>query len=455
MKKKTYDLTTGNVQKTMLLFVMPYLLSCFLQTFYGLADLFVVGLYNGSETSTAVSIGSQATHMMTVMIVGLVMGTTVGIGHSIGSKDFVRARKVTGNTVLLFGAIAVILTLILSLFAGNVVSILMTPSEAVAETLRYLRICFAGIPFIIAYNVISGLYRGIGDSKSPMVFVFIACIVNIAVDFLLIGKFGMGASGAAFGTVIGQASSVIISLAYLKKTGIGFRMEKGDFSPDFTAIGSILKVGFPIAMQDGLIQIAFLVITVIANSRGLIDSVSVGIVEKIICFMFLVPSAFLSAISAVTAQNVGAGRWDRARACLRFGLIITVSWGFFCFLSGQFLPETLIGIFRREPEILLKASGYLKSYTIDCMLAAVHFCFSGYFCGIQRSEISFIHNIISVVFIRVPGAYLASKLFRDTLYPMGLAAPIGSFVSILICIGFYIFLKKGEEYGYSADKYRK
>ncbi|MDO4976627.1 MAG: MATE family efflux transporter [Eubacteriales bacterium] len=442
MKQKTYDLTTGNIQKTMLRFVLPYLLSCFLQTFYGLADMFVVGLYNGSETSTAVSIGSQATHMMTVMIVGLAMGTTVGIGHCIGSKDDVRARKITGNTVILFAGLAAVLTLILSIFTGNVVSILMTPAEAVQETTRYLQICFAGIPFIIAYNVISSIYRGIGDSKSPLVFVFIACIVNIVIDFLFIGSFGMGASGAAFGTIIGQACSVVISLAYLKKRGIGFRIEKEDFLPEISAIRSILKVGFPIAMQDGLIQIAFLVITVIANSRGLIDSVSVGIVEKIICFLFLVPSAFLSAISAVTAQNVGAGRWDRAKDCLRFGLFVTVSWGFLCFLCGQFLPEPLIGIFRREPEILLKASGYLRAYTIDCMLAAVHFCFSGYFCGIQRSEISFIHNIISVVFIRVPGAYLASKLFADTLYPMGLAAPIGSFLSILICIGFYISLKK-------------
>ena len=445
MSEYKHDLTKGNVKRTMLRFVVPYLCSCFLQTFYGLADLFVVGLYNGSETTTAVSIGSQVMHMLTVMLAGIVMGTTVELGRSIGAKDFAKSKRITGASVVLFTAIAVCATIILTLFTGHIVSLMMTPSEAVSETISYLRICFLGLPFIVAYNVISGIYRGAGDSRSPMLFIAVACIVNIIVDFAFIGGMGLGAAGAAFGTVIGQAVSVVISLMFLKRIGLGFRLELKDIAFHGNETGSILGVGFPICMQDGLIQISFIVITVIANSRGLIDAASVGVVEKLISFMFLVPSAFLSAISAITAQNMGAGKPDRARDCLRFGLIVTVVWGMLCCLYNQFLPWTLISLFRREPEIIAAASAYMRAYSIDCIFAAVHFCFSGFFCGCQKSGLSFLHNIISVLLVRVPGAYFASLYFPDNLYPMGLAAPCGSLLSVLICAGFYAyFRKKGE-----------
>jgi len=437
------DLTIGNVKSSMLRFALPYLLSCFLQTFYGLADLFIVGLYNGSETSTAISIGSQAMHMFTVMLAGIAMGTTVELGHSIGAKDFDRARKIVGTSIFFFTILAVISTVVLSLSTGTLTQVMMTPVEAVDETNRYLRICFLGLPFIIAYNFIGSVYRGAGDSRSPMVFIAIACVVNIVVDFIFIGYFSMGAAGAAYGTVLGQAFSVLVSLLYIKKIGLGFKLSRHDIRHD-RELGGIIKVGFPICMQDGLIQIAFLLITVIANSRGLIDSVSVGIVEKVISFMFLVPSAFLSAISAFTAQNIGAGKSNRARESLRFGITVTVIWGLICAVACNLSPEVFIMFFRREPQIIAASVQYLRPYSFDCIFAAVHFCFSGYFCGSQKSGISFLHNILSVALVRVPGAYLASLWFPDTLFPMGLAAPAGSLFSVIICVAFYWYYRRND-----------
>lgn len=441
------DMTIGNVKTAMVRFALPYLLACFLQTFYGLADLFVVGLYDGSETSTAVAIGSQAMHMITVMVVGLAMGTTVELGHSIGAKNFKRAKRVVGGSIIFFAILAIVSTVVLLIATNGIIGLLQTPIEAVDETARYLRICFLGMPFIIGYNFICGIYRGAGDSKSPMFFVAIACVVNIIVDFIFIGALGMGAAGAAFGTVIGQAVSVAISLAFVRKIGLGFTIGIRDLRLN-DDISVVLKVGFPICMQDGVIQIAFMLITVIANSRGLIDSVSVGITEKLISFMFLVPSAFLSAISAFTAQNNGAGKVERSRECLRVGLFITVTWGIICTVYCNIAPQTLIALFRREPEIIEAASMYLRGYSFDTIFAAVHFCFSGYFCGSQHSGISFIHNILSVVLVRVPGAYFASMLFADTLLPMGIAAPAGSALSMIICIIFYYYLK-GKENNYA------
>lgn len=442
MTEQNNKLTTGDIKITLLKFALPYLLACFLQTFYGLADLFVVGLYNGSETSTAVSIGSQVMHMLTVMIAGLAMGTCVNLGHSIGAQDSKKAKKTIGNTIIIFSIIAVVITAVLLLTTKNITQIMMTPIEATEETKRYLFICFAGLPFIIAYNVIGSVYRGVGDSKSPMLFVAIACVVNIIVDFIFVGGFDLGASGAALGTVIGQAVSVIVSLLFIKRIGLGFQIGLKDVKFVKTEIVNILSVGFPICLQDGLIQIAFILITVIANSRGLIDSVSVGVVEKLISFMFLVPSAFLSALSAITAQNMGANLPVRARRSLYFGLFITTFWGVICCIYCQIFPESLIIIFRRESEIVASASTYIRAYSFDCIFAAIHFCFSGYFCGCKKSGISFIHNILSVALVRVPGAYFASLYFPETLFPMGIAAPAGSFFSVLICLGFYFIHRK-------------
>lgn len=442
------DLTTGSVSKTVILFALPYLLSCFMQTFYGMVDLFVVGLYNGSETTTAVSIGSQVTHMLTVIIVGLAMGSTVKIGRAVGAKDERSAKKAIGTTVIFFIFFAAAITIILTLLTRPITNIMMTPYEAFDETAIYLLICFAGIPFIVAYNVISSIFRGTGNSKQPMYFVAVACITNIVLDFLFIGTFGLGAAGAALGTVCGQAVSVFAALFVLFKKGLGLQIAKSDFRIHKSILTDIIKVGVPIALQDGFIQIAFIVITVIANSRGLIMATSVGIVEKLIGFMFLVPSAFLSAISAITAQNLGAGKKIRAKQALRYGLLITVVWGIICVVYNQFLPQTLVGLFTKDNAVVMAGCDYLRAYAFDCLFAAIHFCFSGYFCGSQKSGISFLHNIISIIAVRIPGAYFASLWFPDTLYPMGLTAPLGSLLSALICVVFYLY------YNHKDDKYK-
>lgn len=440
------DLTKGSVGKNLVMFALPYLLSCFMQTFYGMADLFVVGLYNGSETTTAVSIGSQVMHMLTVIIVGFAMGATVRIARCVGAKDERSAARTVGAAITFFVLFAGVITIILLLTVNIITNVMLTPAEAVKETRLYLAICFAGIPFIVAYNVIGSIFRGAGDSRRPMYFVAVACVVNIVLDFVFIGGLGLRAAGAALGTICGQAVSVFFALGMLKRCDLGFQVTRKDIRADREVISQILKVGTPIACQDGLIQVAFIVITVIANSRGLIASAAVGIVEKLIGFMFLVPSAFLSAISAITAQNMGADKADRARSSLRYGLVITICWGLVCALYNQFLPQTLVGLFSKDMAVITAGCAYMRSYAFDTVFAAVHFCFSGYFCGDQKSGISFIHNITAILLVRIPGAYLASVYFPDDLYPMGWAAPLGSLLSGIICIGFYMYYRRREQH---------
>ena len=423
-------------------FSLPYLLSYFMQLLYGLADLFVIGLYDGVASTTAVSIGSQFMHFLTVMIVGLAMGSTVTLARAVGAKNEGGASQTIGSSVSLFIAVSVVTATVLLLIIRPIVSVMSTPVEAINGTADYLRICFIGIPFITAYNVIASIFRGIGDSKSPMYFVAVACAFNILLDFIFIGSMNMGPVGAVLGTTLSQTFSVGISLLYLRRKGLGIRLHKHDLRPDRPTLSKILKIGTPIALQDGFIQIAFLAITVIANNRGLVDSAAVGIVEKLIGMLFLVPSAMLSTVSTMTAQNIGAGKAQRCRLTLRYAVMIALSYGMLMAILIQFTAEPIVGWFTSDPEVIHAGGQYFRSYVIDTVFAGIHFCLSGYFVAYGYSIVSFIHNVASIILARVPLSYIFSVNFPDTLFPMGLAAPIGSLLSVLICIGFLIWFRK-------------
>ena len=436
------NLTNGSVLKNIAYFSLPYLLSYFLQTLYGLADLFIIGQFEGVASTTAVSIGSQVMHMLTVMIVGLAMGSTVCIGQAVGAGNKKRASAAIGNTVTLFMLLSVVITALLLALVRPIVSVMSTPAEAADGTRTYLTICFIGIPFITAYNIISAIFRGLGDSKSPMIFIAVACAANIALDYIFIGVMGLGPAGAALGTTLSQAISVVFSLTVILRRKSGISLERRDLHPQRDTMGQLLRIGIPVAAQDGLIQIAFIVITVIANRRGLDAAAAVGIVEKIISFVFLVPSSMLSTVSALCAQNIGAGKQARAEQTLRYAVIIAVSFGIIIALLTQFISEQAVGLFTPDTVVIMLGGQYLRGYIWDALFAGIHFCFSGYFCACGRSEISFIHNISAIALVRIPGVYLTSKLFPDTLFPMGLATAAGSLLSVIICIIAFALLKK-------------
>lgn len=439
------ELTSGSVMKNLLFFSLPYLLSFFLQTLYGMADLLIIGQFGSVADTTAVSVGSQVMHMLTVMIVGLAMGATVNIGQAIGGRDNRRAALFTGNTVTLFMGLSSVLTLLLLVLRSAIVFAVSTPADAAAGTVDYLTICFIGIPFITAYNIISAVFRGMGDSKSPMYFIAVACAANIALDYLFIGALGMGPAGAALGTVLSQAISVIISLIVIKRRSTGLALTKADIRPNKQIIGKILKIGIPVAMQDGFIQIAFMVITVIANRRGLNDAAAVGIVEKIIGFLFLVPSSMLSAVSALGAQNIGAQKPERAKKTLLYAIFIAAGFGGTVAVIMQFLSGGAVSLFTDSAVVTRLGGEYLRGYAWDCLFAGIHFAFSGYFCACGKSGISFMHNMIAILLVRIPGAYFMSSMFPGTLYPMGLATAAGSLLSAIICAAAFIILIKKEK----------
>ena len=416
------NLTNGSVFRTIIVFSLPYFLSYFLQTLYGMADLFIAGQFNKADIITAVANGSQIMHMITVIIVGLSMGTTVLISRATGSGNTKEAARATGNSALLFLILSLCFSVILIFACPIIISIMSIPEESLAQTKTYLMICFAGIPFITAYNIFASIFRGLGDSKSPMFFSGTACVVNIGLDYLLIGHFGMQAAGAALATILAQAFSVFISFITWKKKTNGLKLSAKDFRLQKETVTPLLK-------------------------RGLEIAAAVGIVEKIITFLFLIPSSMLSTISAIAAQNMGAGKHLRARKTLYYGTALSVSAGLIFAVVFQFAAVQTVSLFTDSTEIARLGGEYFRAYVTDCIFAAVHFSFSGFFCAYGYSSVSFLHNIISIILLRIPGAALASKYFPQTLYPMGLAAPAGSTVSAVICITVFILLLKKNKLG--------
>ena len=283
-----------------------------------------------------------------------------------------------------------------------------------------------------------------------MYFIAIACVVNIALDYLFMGAMGMGPVGAALGTTLAQAVSVAVSLVMMRRRQRGLRITRQDLKPRRAIMGQILKIGVPVALQDGFIQISFLLITVIANHRGLNDAAAVGIVEKIIGFLFLGPSAMLSTVSALGAQSIGAGKPERAVQTLRYAILMVSALGLAVSVTIQFIAEPIVALFTdvSTPEggqVVRLGGQYLRGYVWDCFLAGIQFSFSGYFCAYGRSDLSFLHNLLSVVLVRVPGAYLTSRLFADTLFPMGLASAAGSMLSVIVCLIAFRHLRRKEK----------
>lgn len=438
---KELDLTQGSVPKVLLRFAMPFLIANVLQALYGGADLFVVGQYDDAASVAGVAIGSQVMQTITGIILGLTTGTTILIAMGTGAKDDRKVAATIGTSVYFFTVTGIILTLVMVLFHRPIAALMHTPEEAMADTLHYILICSAGIPFIMGYNVVCGILRGLGDSKSPLYFVGLACIINIGADFLLVGGFGMRAAGAAIATVLSQGISFLTALWFLHRRGFHFEFTRRDIRFHKDLSRRIVTLGAPIALQDALINVSFLIITVIVNQMGVIASASLGVVEKIIIFAMLPPTAMAAAVATMTAQNYGAGLIQRMSRCLYSGIGISLVFGVSVCVYSQFLPETLTGIFTNDPAVITMAAGYLRGYSIDCVMVSFVFCINSYFSGQDNSWFPMIHSMIATFLFRIPLSYLCGQLDPTDLVLMGYAPPLSTLVSLLIC---FWYLRKNK-----------
>lgn len=440
---KESNLLKGNILKSLISFAFPVLLALFLQAMYGAADLIIVGKFAGTFELSGVATGSQFFNMVTMVITGLSMGITILVAQAIGSNKKIKAGHGIGAGIIIFTLLAFLITISVTIFSDTLTKFMHSPPEAFKQTSSYIFICGIGTIFIVAYNVIGAVFRGIGDSKTPLITVAIACFFNIIGDLILVVIFKMGASGAAIATITAQGISVIISLIFISRKELPFSFSKKYISFNKNLSKKILTVGIPIALQELLVQFSFLFIQVIVNSMGVIESAAVGVAEKVCVFLMLVASAYMQSISAFVAQNNGAGLFERSKKALFYGIKTAFIAGIIMGSLSFFWGNHLSAFFSNEANVIIASHSYLKAYAIDCLLTAILFCFIGYFNGCSRTVFVMLQGVIGAFFIRIPAVYFISKFEKITLFHIGLGTPISTVVQILLCLITYkIYTKK-------------
>lgn len=444
-KNQITSLTEGKILKPLLLFVLPIFGSMLLQSLYGAVDLYVVGTYGQTADVSAVTTGTQIMNLLTHTIMGLSMGTTVLVGQHIGAGKKDDAGRVIGAGILLFSALAILLTILVPCFAPQLCTLMKAPQEAFGKTTDYVFVCGLGLFFVVAYNLLGSIFRGIGDSKTPLLAVAIACVLNIIGDVYFVKVLGLAAKGAALATTLSQAISVIICFFVIKKRGLPFAFGKESFKKPFINIKRTVKVGFPIALQEVMVSLSFAIILTIVNDIGVVESAGIGVAEKVSMFVMLIPISFSSSLSAFVAQNIGAGKPERANKGLKYCVLISLGLAVFIAYFAFFHGTVLTGIFSKDPAVIVAGWDYLKGYAIDVLLTSFMFCFVGYFNGIKKTTFVMLQGVLSAFCIRVPISILMSKVVPVSLFKIALATPCATFCQVIACLIYFRICTKKQQ----------
>lgn len=434
------DFTQGSILKKLVFFMLPILGALILQAAYGAVDLLVVGRFGSTSGLSAVSTGSQVLNLITFVVTQFAMGITVLIGRYLGEKKPQHIGQLIGGAVLVFSIISAVLFILMLTCAGRLAVLMQAPGEALLLTTDYIRICGCGIFFIVAYNVLSAIFRGLGDSRSPLLFVLVACIVNIAGDLILVAGFRLDAAGAAIATVLAQAVSVVCALVILRKKELPFRIQKSDFRLN-TQCRKFLVIGFPLALQEFLTQMSFLALCAFINRLGLDASSGFGVACKIVNFAMLIPSSLMQSMASFVSQNIGAGNPKRARQSMYTGIGIGMVFGCIVFALVWLSGDVLSAVFTTDSAVIANSYAYLKGFAPETILTAVLFSMAGYFNGNNKTVWVMIQGLVQTLLVRLPFAYLMSIQPDASLTKIGLAAPASTAVGILLNICFYLYLR--------------
>ena len=440
MKIDKSDFTQGSILKKLSFFMLPILGALVLQAAYGAVDLLVVGHFGTTSGLSAVSTGSQVLNLVTFVVTQFAMGITVLIARYLGEKHPQYIGQVIGGGAVVFALMAAALFVVLVGFARPVSVLMQAPAEAVEQTASYVRICGAGIFFIVAYNVLSAIFRGLGDSKSPLLFMLVACIVNIFGDLALVAGLHMNAAGAAIATVAAQAVSVVCAVVMLLKKQLPFKLSKSDLRLN-TQCRKFLEIGLPLALQEFLTQVSFLALCAFVNRLGLEASSGYGVACKIVNFAMLIPSSLMQSMASFVSQNVGAGNKKRAKQSMFTGIGIGLVFGCVMFALVWFKGDLLSSIFTTDAAVIANGYAYLKGFAPETIATAVLFSMVGYFNGNDKTVWVMVQGLVQTLLVRLPMAYIMSIQPNASLTMIGLAAPTSTLVGVVLNIGFFLYLE--------------
>ncbi len=440
------DLTQGNLIATLLTFALPYVGANFLQALYGAADLIIVGKFCDSSVVSAVATGSQLLQTLIFFITGLTVSATVLIGKAFGAKQYDNIAKIINTMTICFISAAVFLSIIIILFDNELLFLLQTPPEAFTSAKEYIIVCAIGLVFVFGYNAISAVLRGVGNSIVPMYFVAVSCCMNIMLDIYLVGKLHMGAEGAAIATVLSQAASVIAGIVYLRNGNFVFKLKLSAIKFDIETAKELFKIGLPLSLQDTLIPLSFLFLFSLANSMGVAASAAYGSVIRLNAFMMLPAGSFAMALTALTAQNLGAGNMQRAVKALKLSILFAFCFGLVFFIWQQLAPYSAIAIFSTEDTVLQEGARYLRSFSFDYLIVPFVFCLNGFFFGCGRTVFAASNAVFSAFAVRIPLAFILCTLIPGaTLFNLGIAPPCASIVTTISALLYLLYLSKNNK----------
>lgn len=437
MKEKNL-LTEGNVFRVLLNFSVPFLIANVIQALYGAVDLMVVGWYCSPESVAAVSTGTQVTQIITSMVSGLTLGGTIMVGKYVGMQDHKRVKETIGTTLTVFALVAILLTGVMLVCRNVILTALQTPQESFALAREYVTICFWGIFFICGYNAISAVLRGYGDSRRPMYFVGLSCVLNIIGDIVFVKHMGMGVAGTALATVLSQGVSMVCSILYLNYSKFLFTFHLANFRIDRELVAELAKVGIPISFQECMVRLSFLYLTSVTNRLGVSAAAAVGIASKYDVFAMLPATSIASALAVITAQNYGAGKLVRARQSLMAGIGFAVMASSVFFLWAQLSPQTMIGLFNQNPDIIATGIPFFRSCSFDYLAVSFVFCLNGYMNGRSKTVFTMVSCCFGAVALRIPLIHFAYTYCSDNLFVIGGIAPVVSGIMAVYTMGFVI-----------------
>ncbi len=431
MKEQNSDFTTGNIPAKLAKFMIPILGALILQAMYGAVDLLIVGWFGTTAGISAVSTGSNIVNLVVFSVSGLTMGVTVLISRYLGEKKEEKIGKVLGGVICFFLALSAVMMILLPVFSRPLAVLMQAPKEAVELTSLYVKICGGGIVFVIGYNVISSIFRGLGNSRLPLIFVAIACVANIVGDLVLVAGFKMNVAGAAIATIFAQALSVVLSLLIIRKQKLPFSMKRSDIRFN-GEVKKFLVLGAPIALQEILTNLSFLALCAFINRLGLDESSGYGVANKIVSFVMLVPSSLMQSMASFVGQNVGAGKEKRAKQAMLCGMAmgagIGVFIGAFAFLKG----DLLAALFTGDEAVIAQAALYLKGFAPEAVVTSILFSFMGYFNGHEKTVFVMAQGLAQTFVVRLPMSYIMSIRPDANLMQIGWAAPAATVFGILI-----------------------
>lgn len=446
------NLTQGSVLKTLLTFTIPFIIANVIQALYGAVDLFVISRYCSPESVAAVSTGTQVTQIITSMITGLTLGSTIMVGKYTGMNNKEEVRKTIGTTLTVFAVVALVLTGLMLLFVGRILELLKTPERSFDLARQYVVICSCGILFICGYNAISAILRGYGDSKRPMMFIALSCVLNIIGDVILVKYAGLGVAGVALATIGSQAISMICAIIYLNRRQFIFTFSLHNLRIDGERLRELAMVGIPISLQECMVRLSFLYLTSVTNSLGIFAASAVGIASKYDVFAMLPATSMANALAAVTAQNYGAGKPERATASLKAGVSFALAAATLFWLWAQLSPQTMMGLFTKDQDIITAGMPFFKSCSYDYLAVSIVFCLNGYLNGRGKTIFTMISSSFGALALRMPLIYVVFRYWPDNLLRIGAVAPVVSGVTALYTLVFVLYLTgKEKQYGLSSE----